>query len=466
MFIPMLAIALSSCSKEKSDCGASKAGEREVELKLSTAIATRTPGEDAEKDIKSIELLVFDRTGVSIDDAKFLYSRYVFPKSASTYSSTLKIGNHLDIYVAVNASSLVNSGQITEGMKWSDARKKLVMTNPDQIDPFTNGLPMWGYVYDYTVADQPINYMGTIKLLRSVASTDVNITATNFTLAKGHIVYGATQGYLPFTPSNMSAPDANGDFKPNSAEIPELTTFDREWYRTPVAGENKLMNVFYMYEQAIVPGQSNTKVILEGRWSGSTQPGNTFYPLAFRRTSDNSKLPVLRNAKYVIIVTNVNGDGYDNIEDAKDAEAVNMQYDVIPWDNNLDGDIMIDGSKYLAMPSKTASLTREVGAEKELIFDTNFDLSDIKMSFDGTNWETLAIDAHPRFKVEVKKRTNSSGVEYNCFVITTKLPYGTTNNPALLDVVVGGRIKFTITMTQLDRNPDDWDEGANVDRNL
>lgn len=465
LFLPVLMLV--ACKKEHS-VGFLNDGEVEVEMKFPDLMRTRVPiaGENA---IHTVDLLVFDASDASNEgEAEYLYSRYAWLKSGSTYRAVLKKGENLNVYVAINAGSLIDAmnSSMASGTTYTyaDVKEMLIMSDPDQIS-LTNGLMMWGIALDRAITDASINDLGTIKLLRSVASTDITLnTDVDFTLAGGYIVYGADKGYLPYSSTNTSAADANGDFQSLLPEAPSGITTVKEWSSTPTAA-NQICNVFYMYDNDAdgTGTKKQTKVVLEGVWTGTGSSGRTtFYPLAFRDPVSNAKLQVKRNSKYMIVITNVNGDGYETLEEAKEAEDVNMDYEIIEWNQNNDGDILIDGTKYFSISSKNAVLSSQTGAAAELVFKTNYALGDILMKYDdGDTGIADVIDTHNRFKVEVLTK-NVDGNTYTCFQITAKQEYGTSDNPAELVVTVG-RIKFTIYMEQVQKK---WELGGDQDYNL
>lgn len=436
-------------------------------MHLSTLSAATMAEINAENAIKTVDILVFDGSGGVAEDAVFLYSRYALNLSGNTYKATLREGAGLDVYFAINTRQFVDYNEIVAGMTWREAREKMIMKNPEKLNLESDGLPMWGYKRGYTVSASSVNNMGTIKLLRAMASTDIQVNPSNFNLEKGYIVYGANSGYLPFSPANLSAINGNGDFNVIAPEAPASMSATTDWSYEVTNGSNAIMNVFYMYENtAPNDGHRHTKIVLEGRWGGSTKAGNTFYPIAFHSSSTNEVLPVTRNHKYTVIVTNVNGDGYDDLESAKESEDVNMDYEIIEWNQNIDGEIHIDGPYYFALSARNATLYRPSGSTTELIFSTNVNMNDILMRYGSAdNWVSGSIDTHPRFAVEVVTATNNDGSQYNAFRITAKQEYGTDNNPATLMVKVG-RIAFNITMKQVNDSPNDWDYGSNYDKEI
>lgn len=434
---------------------------REIELRFTKiSAATRAVADDA---IVTVDILVFDGRGADTDNAKFLYSRYAWEKGGGVYATVLKTGSELDLYFAVNARDIVN-GALTEGMTWSQAKTLLTMADPQNVG-LDSGLPMWGFKLDHTISEGPAENLGVIRLLRSVASVDVTVTASNFSLGKGYLVYCADKGSLPFSPGN-AATDAGGLV--SGIQVPEppasmATGAERSHTIAPGDPANAIVDIFYMYENdAPAGGRKNTKVILEGRWSGSQKTENTFYPLSLRNKTTGEKMTVKRNAKFIIVVTGVHGDGYPTIDDAKEAEDLNVEYDVIEWNEWEDADIIVDGPYWFSIPSKSVLMPRDSGKTAELRFSTNIPVEDVLLRLADTDEGTAVLDAHPRFKVEVVQATDADGNPYNCFRVTNKLDYGTDDNPATI-VVTAGRIRFTLTVAQLDRSDGDWEWGGDTD---
>lgn len=461
---------LGSCSKDSGQGIVPNGnGELEVDMTFLTPLApaTRAPIA-AEDELKDITLLVFEGKAAT---SKFLYSRYAWRTSttANNFKTTLKLGDDLTIYFAANAKDLIkkleDDGELVGGTTtWGVVRELLTLKTPTSFDLTAKGLPMWGHKFDVDIADKPNNSLGKVNLLRSVASVDIDVLATDFTLEKGHLVFAANKGYLAYSLSALEevvAPVSPADM---------VTTVD--WAKTVVAADgNKIGNYFYMYENDtdLTPTGTNrpTKVILEGKWTGVGASGKTtFYPLTFRdynaTTKEYDKKQVTRNNKYLIAVTKVNGDGWASLDDAKNADDVNMEYDVIDWNQNDDGEIIIDGPKYFYRAATEVFLGHKLGDMQEVVFRTNFTMADIKMTFDASGTAVAGPVSNDRFKAEAVTVNASQPGEYTCFRFTALKPYGVdSDNPSVLYVTVGGRLSFRFTVTQLDRQPDKWEDGGN-----
>ncbi|MDR0962481.1 MAG: hypothetical protein LBM62_08005 [Mediterranea sp.] len=456
------AMLLASCSDGDQPVGRS-AEECEVSMQLSTG-HTQTRAADDEE-VKSIDILVFNGKDLDVDNATFEYSRVAWKKDDGSYQSTLLQASELDLYFAVNVHDLVQS--LTEGMKWSEAKEKLQLTDPDKLgtEIASKGLPMWGMLLNKSIGTgASYQNLGKINLIRAVASTDLAITASDFTLTGWYIADGTGKGYLAYNPAYMDA--TNKFFTP---EIPAGITY-QDWTAVAPTDPTAAWR-FYMYENG--SSTTNTKVILQGSWSGSTINGDTYYPLAFRDPTDHTKKrDVTRNSKFIITVTNVNGDGFESLEDAKKGEETNLDYEVIAWDEDTQGDIFVDGSHWFSIDTRRndVSMPRSKDAVASLRFVTAAsDLTAIKMKLSDTDLgENLLLDTHPRFKLERTTRTDASGTEFNCFLITTKKDYqaGEADLSATFIITVANRIKFEIHVTQVDGADDDWDGGYSNDTEI
>lgn len=476
-------LCMTSCGLDDRCPGHATSGEAEIEMAFTRPLTYASGDEtNEEKAIKTLDLLVFQRqgTGGSADDALFVEKRNAWLKSGSTskYNSVIRIGDHLDIYFVVNQRTLTGdletNGDLEAGATtYAEAREKLVLENPEELGTnlSSNGLPMWGYLADQTIADQTYTNLGTVKLLRAVASADITVAAPNFTLGKGHVVFGADKGYLPFTPANIDATD-----NVTNPEIPTgmVATTDWSYTGTTSTSPQAIDNQFYMYENdapAVTgTGRRSTKVVLEGVYTGPGGSGNTtFYPLSFKDPASNNKLQVKRNWKYVLIVTKVNGDGYPTLETAKDGEDLNMEYQVIPWNGNEDDDIQVIGSKYIANYPRAVELYRPATSVKKFVMMSNFAIGDFELELDNGGDLPDPADKteieNARFNVKLNAGANPEEFE---FTVTTLLDYdpAAADNPSVLKVTVGGIVWFEVIISQANETPVDWIDGGNQDNDL
>lgn len=494
LLLPVLA-SLGACQVTTPEPGSSS---REVEIRLSTAKGL-TRADETDETIKTVDILVFDSKDKDPEDAVFLYSRYAWLKSGDVYNAVLKVGEELDVYFAINARETITAADLKaeDNLSWSDVREKLLLTNT-AADPvaLADGLPMWGYRHNITLQDGVMNRFGTVKLLRAIASTDVKISDDNFTLHAGHIVFASTQGYLPFTvdAANMDFGEHVGvdlenpqvDFKLKSPEIPTGTTTTVDFrYEVPVdaAEPDEIKNVLYFFENegpVGTNGKRNTKLIVEGVWDNpattEVETAVTYYPLSFRDKSaeegENDRLTVIRNRKFSISITKVNGAGYPTLDEAKEGEDMNLSYEVIPWDDWTDG-AMVSGSEYIFLANdrnyglqKTALLYRNATSTDVISFTTNIPLAnfDLKLTNGGVVVEPDRV-ANECYAIRVvQDSVDADGRISGHFEFTAKKDYvNAETNPVAMLTVNAGQIEFQIHVSQQDASPDDWNGGSGKD---
>ena len=501
-------------------------GDRSVQIRLSTggSIGTRAPEpEYSDVSIKTVDILVFNNSSTKDDhsDATYLYSRYAWQKSGDIYSTTLKEGTDLDLYFAINARSVVNGAALTEGTTWADVQKKLVMSGP--INRSANGLPMWGYRYNESISSNAAaNNFGIIKVLRSIASADIYMTATNFTLEAGSAEFAANQGYLAFIVgdnvdydddellSNYGKPQYDYYLKSPLIPVanttngtPATTTTGQVLYSTVAADNNNILNQLYFYENdgpdsetSPTNGRTYTKIVLAGKYDPTPTDNTdnadlktTYYPLAFRDTkidegtSSNDRVPIIRNRKFEFRITNVNGPGYKNIDDARAGNDLNMTYDVIEWDTWTDVTIVVgaDG-KYLSIaPSRNeglvqqASLYRNATSTDEFTFTTDIDIDKFELALSESGAKIALTDdekdagyiakiANAYYEVVLIQTTKpaKSGDKYQGkFLVTAKQNYDPARDPDSSTLTVtAGLVELSLEIFQRNASLEDWIDGG------
>jgi len=489
--IPALCL-LASCQKERSVRTGGQGTDKEVQFKFPSRASSRaTVVDDA---ISTLDVMLFLRDPAdptNTDKSQYICTRYAWQLSDGSWRTTLPLetAGGADIYFAVNAHTLVTglvegaSPTIAAGMTYAAAKALLVLQAPSNAPGATigdNGLPMWGCILNQVIADKPLNDYGTIYLLRAVASTDITVSDASFTLQQGILCYAADQGYLPYTPSNTTAAPTGG-FQANGPEVPAAMTSasTADWtYDVQPADANAVVGVFYMYENdaPVNTANTSTKVVLAGVWNNPAGSGNTtYYPLALKAddgTGTMVKSQVVRNNKYIIIVSKVLGDGYPTLDQAKSAEEVNMDYQVIPWNANQPADAIIDGTQYVFLSrdanaglDKQAVLYRPASSTDMLAFSTNIPLTSFVLSLDNGGQQNVAyVDAtttlsNADFSVSIQ--SDASDNTWFSFTALNAYNAASTDNPSTL-TVTAGRISFQIVISQQDDDPNDWIDGGSI----
>lgn len=221
-------------------------------------------------------------------------------------------------------------------------------------------LPMWGqsggtHVVGSTL--QPSN-IGTIHLLRAVARIDVGINfsgdipqglGTKFKLSDVLV-------YNPMEAGAAAPASANYNSATKTVTAPSVPT-DAVRSATPLTythmpADFGMVREIYIAESsnAGLANDKTTCLLLGGYYDGSTT--QTWYRIDFyQRTAapdaPHTRLNILRSHRYKVNITAVDGPGYGTQEEALNSTPVNMQTDIIVWNEGAMDDIVFDGQYYL-----------------------------------------------------------------------------------------------------------------------
>lgn len=495
--IAVLCIAslFASCNQDQAPDVLGFGDEVEVEMSIITSSMSQTRAKIDEEDIiNNLCVLVFDAKDAETEgDAKFLYYRHAW-LNGDNYRAILSTGSNRKIYLAANAKDLIEGAQLNKDVDtYASVRNKLIIkseANPKGPKVLVNNkLPMWGIidgVKTISESDDFVN-LGTVKLLRSVASADISVKDVDFDFVGAYIVRATNQGYLMHESSNVKT--ENGNLVIDKPMVPNGTIYNfgnedsERWFHDATIdkyGFQSVLNKFYMFENdatastaSQTPQKYYTKMIVEGKYNNG---GSTFYPLAFRN-KNNEKVQVARNRKFEIFVNNVHGPGYPSIDEAKDSEDVNMGYEVVFWDDGyIDENIIVDGPYYVSFSgAKTILLANNANSKAKRWFSTNALIWDVDKptnltwSF-GTITSTTPVATsnsiqNDRFKVELKKDTDDTESYY--LEITALVDYKEEvavfgEHIATLSIKMG-RIQFEITIEQVENG---WKDGGNQNETL
>lgn len=452
-----------SCRQDYSSEIQIPAGEVEVEMNIlaPTLAHTRAWVVDEDK-INNLYVLVFSMPqGGSEDDAAFLYYRHAWLSGTNTYRAVLKTGTNLNIYFAANVEDLILEADLEDDTyTFAQVREKLILTKPNEIRK--GNLPMWGVVSDKTISESNgLVNLGTVKLLRSVASADLEITDPQFGFENAGMVLATNKGFLMHEMGNV-----NSEGKIIAPKVPEnaVYNFGNGYTWTEPATNNKVVNKFYMFENDATadtaPDKRYTKLIVAGRYNGG---GITYYPLSFYN-ANKTKVQVARNRKFDITITKVNGKGYPTVDEAINAEDVEMGFEVIIWDGyEYETEIIVDGTKYVSFPKgKTILLADQEESDALLWLSTNAlewvgeSPANLVWSFNNFITETtLDTISNDRFTVSI---TNKGDESYCLLAIADKAYEDVTggSHEATLSIRVGN-IQFAIDLQQLENG---WNEGS------
>jgi hypothetical protein len=445
-----------------------------VQLQLNNPFQahTRVSTQNDDGVIQTLSVLVFyTEKEWTEDKALFRYERRAIDLGDGAWKCTLPRGKQMNLYFAVNMKDYkaddTNEDEVpmlqllTQTTTWEDAKKLFILGKTPlkmSTQMRTQGIPMWGEKQHVFIDPEALDFnLGTIPLTRSVAAVDViNNDTANF-LLEGALIQNATMtGHLPYDPSKK---DEKGVY--TTPYLPDNLTWDN-WETRVSETATDLQSQIYLYENSLT---TETRLILFGKWKGNATGNTSYYPMSFYELKNNVKVKraVTRNTKFVMSIKAVTGAGFDDRETALAAAEMDMDYDVITWNEQTD-ELFLDGTNYFYVDSHRNNLLmpRTQGATEELKFKSSFALDDIHISVNDQQEDTLGVlDAHTRFKIKRTTRQDTqTKEEYTCFVITTKKAYQAGENDLKATFnITARRVKFTITVTQINKDEGDWDEG-------
>jgi hypothetical protein len=235
-------------------------------------------------------------------------------------------------------------------------------------------------------------------------------------------------------------------------------------------------------------------VVVGGKYNGGTK---TYYRIDFATGPHNNRqlVNVLRNHLYRISIADVTGPGEATPEEAYNATSVNMNVDVIEWNEVDMSEIFVDGVRWIRLRnsfnenlSRRAVLYRPAGSVDRIYFETNIPISEWDESLshygeiqtedilneDGEKIGERTFFGNRRFEVEINHDDTSTTVEkgqnitiyhgHFRFVARVAAEYdtGVADMPSTL-TIKSRRIRFPIIIEQRGDAPDDWQDGGNQD---
>ncbi|MCL2728310.1 MAG: fimbrial protein [Bacteroidales bacterium] len=494
---------VTSCSMERMLTGPDSLNKEDANLTLrirARGSQTRALTFAEENTINDVYVLVFDKTNqlVSIKEGRSVTSSPGHPNpdfsgEGSFVITLAQSKNTLDTYklvVLANAEAILENtigfdvSNITN-RNYPNVMAKIYDQIVDKMYPSGGTVPMWGQSEALYI--EPGNNNQTVQLLRAIARIDAGVGARSYNSATQMWSWDgmdATNNLIPFTlahvyvirPNNRYAVAPDITKAVDEPTIPSGTTaFSvtdskiRFAYATP---NGYTTQDIYIPESDIKMGtngtsgdlnhKNRTALVLGGYYKGSTT--ESFYRVDF--LINKNLINILRNHLYQISITGVIGGGYEDVETAYESIPMNMIVEIYEWDEMNMSEIIFDGMYYMMLQNsrnenrddRTAVVYRNIASNDVIVFRTNIPLSKLAMELsDGGHFPNpmdKTVIENDRFRVEIKEE---NGVTF--FLFTSKLPYGTLDNPSTL-TITASRIKFDITILQRDAESGDWIDGG------
>jgi hypothetical protein len=265
----------------------------------------------------------------------------------------------------------------------------------------TDRIPMWGETDQIVIA--PGNNNQTVRLMRAIARIDVGVgsvtrvsdstsdvftwngmeqdgtTPILFELQEVYVIspsrrFAVVPDATVLTAGNPTLPAGTGKF--TLAESQNLFRF----YDSDITGASGgrggwTSRSIYIPEADVkvnalgVSGDGDhinrMAVIVGGDYNGSGT--TTFYRLDFAPDGRNL-INVLRNNLYQFNIAKVSGAGYPTVEEAYNSLSMNMDVEIIDWDENKIDDIVFDGQYYFGITRREVVFSPFGGPPAEMVY--------------------------------------------------------------------------------------------------
>jgi len=370
--------------------------------------ATRAITEADETDVQEIDVLVF---GTTADGG--MYESTVMSDEIETHPSDSRLKTFMirlkqgdwDLVILANARDIL-SGITPDGLTKSQLLAQLEASQSAadkwSTDPFTP-FPMWGDVGEIQISDDTyLTGNDRVRLVRMVSRVDVRIVddaATNFLLTRVDVYNYNTAGTLvPATADwDQTTYQASAPNVPSSA----TTVQGPLVYDGTAIADNACVREIYLFE---VENHSDSDhevqkgllqracIVIGGIWDANgdgdfTNDGDpTYYRVDYVYTQDDVKsyLDLIRNHHYAFRVTKISGYGYDDSETAFKSAPVNIESEVVPWNEADMTDVYDDGQYFFSTSANPLLLQGMAG------------IATLKIMTDCPDWKyVLSADADP-----------------------------------------------------------------------
>ena len=364
---------------------------------------------DQENEVTQIDVLLFEKDGGVYKERTACGSSAISTDGSDSKLKTFTIElrqGEWDLVVLANAHDMVAAASLAGKTKEAALAelkaampaggKWIATSSTTGYKPF----PMWGNIGNQIInADTDLTGSNRIKMTRMVARVDVQVTgtaATNFRISSVDVYNYNTQGSLVPRTTDWDAtttPTAPKALTPNIPTTSVLTKGPVVYNGLDInTFSNKCANEIYLFEaenhsdaaHSTKKSLTNrTCLVVGGIWDANAD-GNftndgaaTYYRVDFADGSGASAtwLDVLRNHLYTFNINSVSGYGHDTSEEAFNSEPVNIQVEVLKWNEHEFAGIVFDGQNMLGVNQGIFDFTYEkrelASTDNKLIIKTN-----------------------------------------------------------------------------------------------
>jgi uncharacterized protein (TIGR02145 family) len=279
----------------------------------------------------------------------------------------------------------------------------------------TDRIPMWGETSQIVI--MPGNTNQTLQLMRAIARIDVGVgsvtrstSATTddwawdgldkdanpipFELQEVYIIspsdhYAVVPDKNELALGNATLPTGTGKFTLvqsetlfgfSGSDITGVSGGQGGWTSRSIYIPEADVKVNLLGVSGDTDHTNRMAVVVGGDFNNSGI--TTYYRLDFAPDGKNI-INVLRNNLYQFNISKVSGAGYPSVEEAYNSMAMNMEVEILDWDENELDDIIFDESRYFSISRREVVFTPFGSYTETVTIKTN--VTDFSMWINGTN---------------------------------------------------------------------------------
>lgn len=492
----LLALLTAGCVADRNVSDCITEGE-DVELEFALQVpaletSLRQLNADQEKQIKSIQVLVFNTEGITDESQETLEDVALVKSFATGTDGITRIRCGLKatakkMRIVCIANYNVNADSFkgkTKQLLFESMKKDFTAAWPTDGTLF---IPMWG-----ESDKQPISRTtkfnsceastannvnttkdGNIHLVRALARIDVGVNFDEKNVkdeeAKGgdfkiksvrvyryaQSMYvtgtqaltfrmdGNTREPLPHTPATMTPANDNNPLVFEAKTADDAKGYVRNIYIPEISNQGKDWN-------------ARTCLVIGGDYNNSGKV--TYYRVDFITRDIKSpkdiitkQLDVLRNHRYRFNITKVAGPGTEKPEEALTTEPVNLTCDVTVWDEGKIDKIVYDGQYYLSVSKDKFHFGKDATSENYTI-RTNWPKGYKIVDKDGKEWPKTGTQGSWAYFTEPAGQTFAVEKDMTSTVNVLENTTNAVRTIAPTELFVqAGRIKWPLKITQSDK---------------
>jgi hypothetical protein len=358
--------------------------EKKVVIKLTlpfTAPETRSMDATQENAVQTLDVLAFN---VENGTETFLYWADATNLGSGTglsFTATVRLKNTPQRFVFIsNARDKVKEllGMRDDhwvGIEKEDMLSKLtVKLGADNkwkaIDAFNyTAIPMWGQT-DPKIIDETTTTLSSapIKMLRMIAKIEVAVDKTvpgltnNFKLKSVYLYNTNTSGRItPKQGTEYVGADMIARLTSEPASVSNFVgPIEFKDFSAPGETDVAIRGAIYLFERAAKNNDSfldETCIVVGGLYGTDTNP--TYYRLDFLEQDGKTYMDMLRNNRYNCKIIEVTGPGAPTVDDAFRTKSVNIQVEILVWNEGNISDITFDGQYMLSISQNPFVLSED-----------------------------------------------------------------------------------------------------------